>query len=75
MSEKLIKYEQAVENLEEIIKELEKGDTTLDNSLHLFTQGIKLVKICNHHLNQAEEKIQVLINQNELEDFQLPEED
>ena len=63
MSEKKeISFECALERLEKIIDSLENGDTPLDDSLALFQEGVKLVKICNEKLEQAETAVSQLIN-------------
>jgi len=54
------KYEEALNRLEHITVQLEKGDLTLDEALTFFEEGIKLVKICSKMLDEAEGKIQVL---------------
>ncbi len=47
--------------LEEIVAELEKGDIPLEQSLKLFEEGIKLSRICNKRLEEAERKVEILI--------------
>jgi len=71
---KKINYEQSVKRLEDIIKQLEEGELPLEQSIELFTEGIGLVKTCNNYLEEAEEKIKILVG-DKLEDFNLtPEE-
>lgn len=53
-----------MKRLEEIVKLLEKGDTSLDESLKLFEEGTRLMRICNDMLNQAEQKVTKLISEN-----------
>lgn len=55
------KYEEAIERLEIITSELEKGDLSLEEALTFFEEGIKLVKACSSMLDEAEGKIQVLV--------------
>ena len=57
-----IKFEDAIKKLEEIAKELESGDLSLDDSVSKFEEGINLSKICTKILNNAEKKINILIN-------------
>ena len=67
-----MKFEEAMQNLEKIVLELEKGDLGLDTSMEKFEQGMKLSKECNKILEEAEKKITILIkNGDELkeEDF------
>ncbi len=59
MAEK--KFEAALARLEEIVQELEKGDLPLEQSLKLFEEGIKLSRICNKRLEEAERKVEILI--------------
>ena len=59
MAEK--KFETALARLEEIVGELEKGDIPLEQSLKLFEEGIKLSRICNKRLEEAERKVEILI--------------
>ena len=59
MAEK--KFEAALARLEELVQELEKGDIPLEQSLKLFEEGIKLSRICNKRLEEAERKVEVLM--------------
>ncbi len=59
MAEK--KFEAAMARLEEIVNELEKGDLPLEQSLKLFEEGIKLSRICNKRLEEAERNVEILI--------------
>jgi exodeoxyribonuclease VII small subunit len=58
MAEK--KFEAALARLEEIVKELEAGDLPLEQSLKLFEEGIKLSRLCNKRLEDAERRVEVL---------------
>lgn len=53
-------FEESVERLEEIVRLLENGTATLDESLKIYEEGIALVRICNEKLDHAENKIRVL---------------
>jgi exodeoxyribonuclease VII small subunit len=59
MAEK--KFETALARLEEIVLELEKGDLPLEQSLKFFEEGIKLSRICNKRLEDAERKVDILL--------------
>ncbi len=50
-------YETAIKRLQEIVKLLENGGLTLDESVKLFEEGAKLAKFCNGELKNAEQKI------------------
>ena len=53
-------FETATQRIEEIIKLLEKGNSSLDESLKLYEEGISLVRFCNEALDSAEIKIKTL---------------
>jgi exodeoxyribonuclease VII small subunit len=59
MAEK--KFEAALTRLEEIVKELETGDLPLEQSLKLFEEGIKLSRLCNKRLDDAERRVEILL--------------
>lgn len=54
------KFEKAIEELEQIVAKLEKGNLSLEESLKLFEEGIKLSRFCNNKLEEAERKIETL---------------
>ena len=55
-----IKFEKAMNRLENIVDELERGDLDIDKSLEIFEEGIKMSRLCTKKLNEAEAKIQKL---------------
>lgn len=56
------KFETSIKELEEIVKALESGSVSLDESLALFEKGVKLTKSCQKLLDEAEKKVSVLVN-------------
>lgn len=56
-----LKFEEAMSRLETIVSELEKGDLPLDESLKIFEEGIKLSKTCLKMLDDAERKVEILV--------------
>ena len=58
-------FESAMKRLEEIVALLEDGKTPLDDSLAAFEEGVALVRICNEKLTQAEQKVRILIENEE----------
>ena len=54
-------FEDALEKLEGIVKEMEKGDLKLEDSLTLFSQGVVLSQLCLGKLNTAEKEIDTLL--------------
>ena len=55
-------FENSLETLEQITKDLENGELSLDDSLKKFDEGIKLAELCNKKLNEAQTKIDILLN-------------
>lgn len=61
MEEKInITYEQAVSELEEIIRKLESGEASLDDSIALYSRGMELSKFCKEKLDSIVKKISIL---------------
>jgi len=58
-------FEASLEALEQIVKELERGDLPLEKSLELFERGIGLSRQCQERLNQAERRIEILLRDNQ----------
>ncbi|MCP9454825.1 MAG: exodeoxyribonuclease VII small subunit [Nitrospira sp.] len=56
-----VKFEQAMARLEAIVAELEKGELSLDESLKIFEEGVRLSKHCLKVLEEAERKIEILV--------------
>ncbi|NLK86992.1 MAG: exodeoxyribonuclease VII small subunit [Clostridiaceae bacterium] len=61
MNSEGITFEQAMAELEGIVKRLEKGELTLDESIGFFKRGVELTKYCNKKLDEAERSITMLI--------------
>lgn len=61
MKENKTNFEDSLARLEEITSMLESGEFKLDESLALFEEGASLVKTCNQLLDQAEQKIKILL--------------
>lgn len=53
-------FESATTRLEEIVKLLERGNSSLDESLKLYEEGVALVRFCNEALDNAEKRIKIL---------------
>jgi exodeoxyribonuclease VII small subunit len=54
-------FEDHLEALEKLVSELEQGDLTLDQALQRFEDGVKRLKTCRELLQQAEEKVKILV--------------
>ncbi len=69
-------FENALQELEGIVKELESGNVELDTAIEKYTEAMKLVKFCNEKLNDATAKVnKILTEDNELKEFKTEEQD
>jgi len=69
-------FESALARLEEITADLESGDSSLEESIELYSEGLTLAKECHKKLAAAENKIKLIAKKNDVEveeDFE-PEE-
>ena len=55
-----IKFEDALQRLEQIVDQLEGGDLALDDSLKVFEEGVALARRCAKYLEEAETRIELL---------------
>ncbi len=55
-------FEKKLGRLEEIVQKMEKGDSSLEDSLKFFEEGIKLSRECHTRLNEAEAQVKMLIS-------------
>lgn len=58
-----LKFESALEKLQKIVEELEKGGLSLDETLAEFSEGMKLLKFCHQKLDKAEKKIELIFKE------------
>jgi exodeoxyribonuclease VII small subunit len=56
-------FEQALAKMEEIVRRMEAGDLTLEESLKAFEEGIRLSGICAKRLDEAERKVEILLKE------------
>ncbi|MBE9546634.1 MAG: exodeoxyribonuclease VII small subunit [Proteobacteria bacterium] len=73
MAEK--KFEEALKKLEEIVRKMESGDLTLEESLKSFEEGVSLSRFCAKKLDEAERRIDILLKNEEGLDIQPFEEE
>ncbi len=57
MAKKTLSFEESMQRLEEIVRLLERGDVTLEESLALFEEGSGLIAQCSKLLDRAEQKV------------------
>ena len=56
-------FESRLKKLETIVSQLEQGEMSLEQSLAAFEEGVKLLQDCQQSLSQAEQKVQLLMEQ------------
>ena len=61
-AKKQLSFEQSMDRLEQIVKELERGECTLDEVKALFEEGSKLAGSCSDLLDKAEQKVTKLLS-------------
>ncbi|MES2604679.1 MAG: exodeoxyribonuclease VII small subunit [Pseudomonadota bacterium] len=59
-------FEESLTSLESLVDAMEAGDLSLEESLKAFEQGIKLTRECQQALEQAEQKVQLLLANTEV---------
>ncbi len=57
MAEKKLSFELSLKRIDEIVKNLEKGDVALDESMKLFEEGTALIRRCGAMLDEAEQQV------------------
>lgn len=60
---KAVDFEQSLQQLEALVTEMEKGDLSLEQSLKAFENGILLTRECQTRLSEAEQKVELLLEQ------------
>jgi exodeoxyribonuclease VII small subunit len=57
-------FEDSLAELEQLVNQLEQGDVSLEESLKAFERGVTLTRTCQKALQEAEQKVQILIEKN-----------
>lgn len=74
MEKKETSFEEDLAKLEEIVKDLETGETPLDDAINKFKEAMTLAKKCDERLKNAEESIHKILNEDgTITDFQVNE--
>jgi exodeoxyribonuclease VII small subunit len=66
----ITQFEETLTALETLVEQLEKGDLSLEESLKSFEQGVKLTCACQTALQEAEQKVQILLEKNGTEQLE-----
>ncbi len=73
MSKKRITFEKALERLEKLTVELERGDLSLEESLERFKEGIELTRYCRKLLSEAEYRLEMVLQDGQVTEFNIDE--
>ncbi|MDT0603029.1 MULTISPECIES: exodeoxyribonuclease VII small subunit [Thalassotalea] len=71
-----LSFEDSLNELEDIVQSLEKGELSLEDSMTLFERGLSLSQVSQTKLKEAEQKVQILMDNkgvSKLEDFNYDE--
>lgn len=70
MAKEEMKFEEKLESLETIVKELEEGNVDLDDAINKYTEAMKIAKECSDKLDKATKAVNKILSESgELEDF------
>ena len=62
--------EEMMISLEEHVKKLESEDISLEDSFHVYEEGMKLIKVCNDKIDRVEKKVMLLDDDGSLHELQ-----
>lgn len=69
---KELSFEENLEKLETIVKDLENGDIPLDDAINEFNEAMKIAKICDTKLKNAENSLNKIVKEDgSIEDFNI----
>lgn len=60
-----LSFEEALDQLENIVDQLEAGEVPLEQAIELFQEGMQLSKTCHQKLEQIEHRVQILMKDND----------
>ena len=63
-----IAFEDALKELEALVEKMERGDLSLEESLQYFERGVTLTRHCQQALQEAEQKVEILLEKGEQSD-------
>lgn len=65
-------FEKSLEKLEGIVKKLESGELSLEDSIKAFEEGVHLAQNCGKKLDEAEKKVEILFTSKDGQDVRKP---
>ncbi|MGR9115889.1 MAG: exodeoxyribonuclease VII small subunit [Gammaproteobacteria bacterium] len=57
-------FEESLAELEQLVEQMEQGELSLEDSLKSFERGVNLTRTCQKALQEAEQKVQILLEKN-----------
>ncbi len=69
MKEEQLNFEQLLSKVQEIARELERGDLSLEEALKKFEQGSRLLHLARKRLNEAKKRLQVLMEDGDMQEL------
>ena len=70
MAKEEMKFEEKLNKLESIVRELEEGNVDLDDAINKYTEAMKIAKECSNKLDSATKAVNKILSENgNLEDF------
>lgn len=74
--EKTLSFEEAMNQLEQIVDRLEEGDVPLEEAIAIYKEGMELSKLCHDKLKNVEEQLtQIITEDGRKENFSVAEEE
>ncbi|MCM3599642.1 exodeoxyribonuclease VII small subunit [Robertmurraya korlensis] len=75
-NETKISFEEAMQQLEDIVEQLEEGDVPLEEAISIYKKGMELSKLCHDKLRNVEEQLTEILTENgKKETFSIQEEE
>jgi exodeoxyribonuclease VII small subunit len=68
---KEMSFEEELEKLEKIVKELESGEVNLDDAINKYTEAMKMAKNCSDKIKKAESLVSKVLKDNKLEEYKI----
>jgi len=68
-----LNFEKSLQELESLVEKMESGELSLEDSLKCFERGVVLTRNCQKALQEAEQKVQILLEQDGKEELQDPD--
>jgi exodeoxyribonuclease VII small subunit len=71
-----VTFEEAMQQLEDIVEQLEEGDVPLEEAISIYKKGMELSKLCHDKLRNVEEQLTEILTENgKKETFSIQEEE